>query len=131
MTSHIGQYLVVMAATAGYTGQYGPQHDLTLRKWHSWRDIQIIGYQGYKTEQAQSTQNHVVKDYWGTTTKHVFNRIIFLPVVLTTGIGNLRLKEKCYLNQKYEIWGFGDLELQIALSENVSSSTSNHRVICS
>ena len=53
MTSHMGQYtpLVVMTAV-GYTGQYGPQHDWTLRKWHSGHDIQIIGYQGYKTEQA-------------------------------------------------------------------------------
>ena len=26
MTGHMGQYMVVMTA-AGYTGQYGPQHD--------------------------------------------------------------------------------------------------------
>ena len=66
MTCHIGQYAFVMTAV-GYKGQYGPQHDRTLRKWHSLHDIQIIVYRGwYKPgEWGQIKNREALKEFLG------------------------------------------------------------------
>ena len=80
VNSHMGQCMVVMT---GITGQYGPQHDWTLQKWHSWHDIQMIWYQGYKTEhaKAQSVLWKIylfIEDTLVGTNWHFLKRAIFL-----------------------------------------------------